>query len=617
MKKLISEKFYASAMPVILLVVAAIMTMSGVVLAEPPSSYDLRDVDGDTLVTRVKSQSGGTCWAFGAYGSVESNLMFSGLWTAAGDTGEPNLAEYHLDWWNGFNDFFNADDSPPSGGVEIHWGGNYHMTTAYLSRGEGAVRDIDGQSFVNPPDRFNPTYHYYYVRDVEWYTAGENLENINLIKEKIMDHGIVSTCLTIDDQFMSASFVHYQPPDNPMPLNHAVGIAGWDDNKITQAPLPGAWLCKNSWGSSWGLAGYFWISYYDKYCCQQPDLGATSFYNVVPSDWDKFFYHDYHGWVSTRADISEAFNAFTPDSDALLTAVNFVTSQHDVDFTVAIFDRFENGALLDQITSVSGHIDYTGFHTVDLEEQLVMKAGDDFYIYLMLSSGGQAYDCTDRSPRVTVGGAMRGAVISVAEPGQSYYRQDTTWHDLYDFNSTANFCIKGLAKSFSIIEEKPTIGHVGEPYEYHFPSLGGTEPLHWTWISGQLPYGCQFNGDTIGSLTGIPTWASTFNVKVELADSDDPVKLDTTIFEFEIREPPPKCGDANGDDVIQISDAVYMINFIFLGGQQPDPFECGDVNCDGKISLTDIIYMINTVFKGGYAPCDPNGDGVQDCMNDY
>jgi hypothetical protein len=36
-------------------------------------------------------------------------------------------------------------------------------------------------------------------------------------------------------------------------------------------------------------------------------------------------------------------------------------------------------------------------------------------------------------------------VESVSHPGESYYRSDSSWLDLYDFNDTANFCIKGLA----------------------------------------------------------------------------------------------------------------------------------------------------------------------------
>ena len=36
-------------------------------------------------------------------------------------------------------------------------------------------------------------------------------------------------------------------------------------------------------------------------------------------------------------------------------------------------------------------------------------------------------------------------VESVSYPQQSFYRTGSTWLDLYDFNDTANFCIKALA----------------------------------------------------------------------------------------------------------------------------------------------------------------------------
>jgi hypothetical protein len=72
-------------------------------------------------------------------------------------------------------------------------------------------------------------------------------------------------------------------------------------------------------------------------------------------------------------------------------------------------------------------------------------------------------------------------------------------------------------------------------------------------------------------------------------------------------------GDANYDSEVTIADIVYLINFIFLGGEKPNPYLAGDNNCDGKVNLTDVVYLINYLFRDGNEPCDLNGDGLPDC----
>ncbi|MEE9442768.1 MAG: dockerin type I domain-containing protein [candidate division Zixibacteria bacterium] len=61
------------------------------------------------------------------------------------------------------------------------------------------------------------------------------------------------------------------------------------------------------------------------------------------------------------------------------------------------------------------------------------------------------------------------------------------------------------------------------------------------------------------------------------------------------------CADANNDGTTNIGDAVFLINYIFKGGDTPS--NC-DANCDEGCNVGDAVFLINYVFKNGQVPCE-------------
>lgn len=83
----------------------------------------------------------------------------------------------------------------------------------------------------------------------------------------------------------------------------------------------------------------------------------------------------------------------------------------------------------------------------------------------------------------------------------------------------------------------------------------------------------------------------------------DPTIAPATNYGFVVELGPYLCGDVDGSEVVNVSDAVALVAYIFGGGAPPDPLAAGDVDCNGVVNISDVVYLINFIFGGGPAPC--------------
>ena len=83
--------------------------------------------------------------------------------------------------------------------------------------------------------------------------------------------------------------------------------------------------------------------------------------------------------------------------------------------------------------------------------------------------------------------------------------------------------------------------------------------------------------------------------------ANDPMTIPASLTVTEFM--PYVCGDADNSGGVNVSDAVYIINYVFSQGNPPDPLLSGDVNCDQLVNVSDAVYVISYVFSGGSAPC--------------
>lgn len=416
-----------------------------------PSSYDLRT---QGRVTPVKNQgSCGSCWAFATMGALESNMTYIGQY----DLSEDNLKTHMLWDWSQCG------------------GGNGYISTAYLTRWNGPVYESDDPytAGTSPVLDIPARWH---IQNVYLIPNRNHPTDNDDIKQAVMTYGGIMSVMYWSSGYYRSATRGYYYPGGALP-NHAIVIIGWDDSYPASSfpsspPGNGAFLIRNSWGSSWGSSGYFWISYYDTW------IGHENFIFTGVEEtgtYDHQYSYDPLGWCSNAGydgDHTAWFaNVFTSRQDERISGAGFVCAQAGESqlldgITVqalpqSMYEIYiykdpgsspRSGTLISQ---TSGTLTIPGYHTIPVPEA-VIRAGDRFSVVVKLTAPDYSYliPIEDRIP-----GATSAASASA---GQSYISPDgETWSDLTTTpirdilsggvrtHQHANVCIKAYTRSYT------------------------------------------------------------------------------------------------------------------------------------------------------------------------
>ncbi len=343
-----------------------------------PTRFDWREVG---KVTSVKNQGAcGSCYAFAALGNFESKVLIDA--GVAYDFSENNVKE--CEWYQ----------SSCSGG-------NYWRVANFLSAYGTALESCDPYVASDVNCKSSCTY----IKVLRSWCAASSSQpaSVDVIKQYLQTYGPLYTTMYAGNgdswyyefQTYNGSYtLYYSGSQSP---NHAVLIVGWDDN-LRHEGGKGAWIVKNSWGTSWGgtcgygsQRGYFTIAY------GSAKIGSNIGFVRSWSNYDpasRLLYYDEGGFNSAVGygnTTAWGLCKYIPNVDLEIRSVELWLLDAAV-VDIYIYDNFSNGVPSGLLASKLGNsFDLPGYYSIDLTSPITVLAGNDIFVVAKITDQTYRY----------------------------------------------------------------------------------------------------------------------------------------------------------------------------------------------------------------------------------
>lgn len=269
--------------------------------------FDWREMSG-TTAARDQGDCG-SCWAFATVAQLEAHIRIYGGRIE-------DLSEQQVMDCNSYNYGCPGGTLPAA----------YELFESYGIVAEDSIEYLGSDGHPCTQSQY-PT-----LARISGFTQ---LVNTTLHIKNALQNGPVATGMTLPPFFNDYDGGCIDIDSNNLP-NHAVLIVGWDD---TACGGEGAWICKNSWGTEWGIDGFFYIKY--GYC----RIGEDESYQIVyapavtltsPSEFSKKYAGDICkiSWTTddVNSDLIDIFLRDKNDELFLYTIADDTTGINSIDW---------------------------------------------------------------------------------------------------------------------------------------------------------------------------------------------------------------------------------------------------------------------------------------------